>query len=106
MSYVNLVVKRHYHQALRCIIKKKLSCLSVTTTGPVVKSIVCLTADPEVASLIPTQYHTFMELDHKVISMGILLLHLIHEGYVVVSYKCVQEVLVICFKSSLPRKKL
>ena len=79
---------------------------SVTTTGPIVKSIVSLTADPEVASLIPTQYHTFMELDHKVISMGILLLHLIHEGYVVVSYKCVQEVLVICFKSSLPRKKL
>ena len=33
-----------------------------------------LTADPGVASLIPAQSHTFMEIDHEIISMVILLL--------------------------------
>ena len=33
----------------------------------------CLFADPVVASFIPAQYHTFLELDHEIISMGILL---------------------------------
>ena len=35
---------------------------------------VCLTADPGVASLIPVRSHTFMEIDHVVISTVILLL--------------------------------
>ena len=34
---------------------------------------VCFTADPGVASLIPVQSHTFMEIDHEIISMVILL---------------------------------
>ena len=33
----------------------------------------CLTADPGVASSIPAQYHTFVEIDHKIISTVILL---------------------------------
>ena len=33
----------------------------------------CLTADPGVASSIPAQYHTFMEIDHEIISTVILL---------------------------------
>ena len=33
----------------------------------------CLTADPEVASSIPAWSHTFTEIDHEIISMGILL---------------------------------
>ena len=33
----------------------------------------CLTADPGVASSIPARYHTFMEIDHEIISMVILL---------------------------------
>ena len=33
----------------------------------------CLTADPVVASLIPAQSHTFMEIDHEIISTVILL---------------------------------
>ena len=33
----------------------------------------CLTADPGVASLIPIRSHTFVEIDHEIISMVILL---------------------------------
>ena len=33
----------------------------------------CLTADPVVVSLIPAQPHTFVEIDHKIISTVILL---------------------------------
>ena len=33
----------------------------------------CLTADPEVASSIPARYHTFVEIDHEIISTVILL---------------------------------
>ena len=32
----------------------------------------CLTADPGVASLIPARSHTFLEIDHEIISMVIL----------------------------------
>ena len=47
----------------------------------------CLTADPGVASSIPVRSHTFVEIDHEMISMVILLLPLIHSRRVVVSYK-------------------
>ena len=47
----------------------------------------CLTADPGVASSIPVRSHTFMEIDHEMISTVILLLPLIHSRRVVVSYK-------------------
>ena len=33
----------------------------------------CLTADPGVASSSPARYHTFVEIDHEIISMVILL---------------------------------
>ena len=33
----------------------------------------CLTADPGVASSIPVRSHTFVEIDHEMISMVILL---------------------------------
>ena len=33
----------------------------------------CLTADPGVASSIPAQSHTFVEIDHEIISAVILL---------------------------------
>ena len=32
----------------------------------------CLTADPGVASLTPVRSHTFVEIDHEIISMVIL----------------------------------
>ena len=43
--------------------------------GRVVQSVTCLatdaslTADPWVLSLIPARYHTFVEIDHEIISM-------------------------------------
>ena len=33
----------------------------------------CLTADPGVASSIPARFHTFAEIDHKIISTAILI---------------------------------
>ena len=47
--------------------------------GGVVQLVTCLatdtylTADPGVASLIPAQSHTFLEIDHEMISTVILL---------------------------------
>ena len=48
-------------------------------TGHVAQSVTCLatdaslTADPGVASLIPAWSHTFVEIDHEIISTIILL---------------------------------
>ena len=50
-----------------------------TGTGRVAQSVTCLatdaclTADPGVASSIPARYHTFVEIDHEIISTVILL---------------------------------
>ena len=33
----------------------------------------CLTADPGIVSSIPARSHTFLEIDHEIISMAILL---------------------------------
>ena len=63
----------------------------LTSTGPgrVAQSVTCLvtdaklTADPGVASSIPARSHTFVEIDHEIISTVILLPSaesLIHEG--------------------------
>ena len=47
--------------------------------GHVAQSVTCLatddslTADPGVASLIPARSHTFVEIDHEIISMVILI---------------------------------
>ena len=56
-----------------------LQCLVVPLPGRVVQSVTCLatdaslTADPGVASLIPARFHTFVEIDHEIISTVILL---------------------------------
>ena len=47
---------------------------------PVAHSVASLTADPGITSLIPARSHTFMEFDHEIISMVILLFPLIQEG--------------------------
>ena len=50
-----------------------------STPGRVAQSVTCLatdaclTADPGVASSIPARYHTFVEIDHEIISTVILL---------------------------------
>ena len=78
--------------------------LSSQLPGRVGQSVTCLatdaslTADPGVASSIPVRSHTFVEIDHEIISTVILLLPLNHSRRVVVSYKrkYVHEVLVNC----------
>ena len=57
----------------------------------------CLTADLGVMSLITARYHTFVEIDHEIISM-VNLLPSTDSRRVIVSYKrmYVHEVLVIC----------
>ena len=56
----------------------KYSC-SGFTPGRVAQSVTCLatdaclTADPGVASSIPVRSHTFVEIDHEIISTVILL---------------------------------
>ena len=55
------------------------SCIFMLVLGCVAKSVTCLatdaclTADPGVASSIPARYHTFVEIDHEIISTVILL---------------------------------
>ena len=49
------------------------------TPGPIAQSVTCLatdaslTADPGFASSIPARSHTFVEIDHEIISPVILL---------------------------------
>ena len=59
---------------------KNMPCGSrVMKPGRVAQSVTCLatdaclTADPGVASSIPARYHTFVEIDHEIISTVILL---------------------------------
>ena len=60
---------------------KILTCMhSFLIPGPLAQSITGLTADPGVASSILAQSHTFMEIDHEIISTVIILLLLIQEG--------------------------
>ena len=65
----------------------------ISKAGCVAQSVTCLatdarlTADPGFMCSIPARSHTFMENDHEIISMVILLPPLIHSRRVVVSYK-------------------
>ena len=65
----------------------KFTILTTFLPGRVAQSVACLTADPGVASSILVRSHTFVEIDHEMISTVILLLLLIHSRRVVVSYK-------------------
>ena len=83
------------------------------TPGRVAQSVkclatdACLTANPGVASLIPVQSHTFVEIDREIISTVILLpsADFIQEGLLSVTSEsmCTNYWLTAC--SSLPRKK-
>ena len=67
--------------AITYLAKLAYSTTTTTTTipGRVAQSVTCLatdaclTADPGVASSIPARYHTFVEIDHEIISTVILL---------------------------------
>ena len=54
--------------------------------GHVAQIVTCLTADPGVPSSIPARFHTFVEIDHEIISM-VFLLPSAHSRRVVVKYK-------------------
>ena len=109
-------------KCLVCVIYKDLIwvytvCQTIGTIfklvpGSVAQSVTCLatdaslTADPGVASSIPARSHTFVEIDHEIISTVILLPSAESFKKVVVSYKrsmCTKYWLTAC--SSLPRKK-
>ena len=66
------------HMSLPGRVAQSVTCLATDA---------CLTADPGVASSIPVRSHTFVEIDHEMISTVILPLPLIHSRRVVVSYK-------------------
>ena len=53
--------------------------------GTLGQSVASLTADPGVARSILARSHTFVEIDHEIVSTVILLLPLIQEGLVSVS---------------------
>ena len=55
-SFVNLALPGRVAQSVTCL-----------------ATDVCLTADPGVASSIPARSHTFVEIDHEIISTVILL---------------------------------
>ena len=83
ITYSQSIKRIHlYNKALRRFepgrIAQSVTCLATDA---------CLTAYPGVASSIPARYHTFVEIDHEIISTVILLLPLIYSRRVVVSYK-------------------
>ena len=55
------------------------------------QSLASGTADPGVASSIPAQSQTFMEINHEKISMIFLLLPLIQEGLLSVTKVCAKN---------------
>ena len=58
---------------------QKINWIILFTMGRIAQSVTCLatdaclTADPGVASSIPARPHTFVEIDHEIISTVILL---------------------------------
>ena len=69
-AYVRACVRIYIHTYVRAYLR---------TPGRVAQSVTCLatdaclTADPGVASSIPVRSHTFVEIDHEMISTVILL---------------------------------
>ena len=86
---------------------------SVERPGCVAQSVTCLTADkcltadPGVTSLIPAWSHTFVEVDHEIISKAILLPSA-DSRRVIVSCKLryVHEVLVNCLVKLTQEKSM
>ena len=73
----------HLNQNLQAV--KALQSVHMLMPGPIGLLIVSLAADPGVASSIPAQSQTFIEIDHEI--MVILLLPLIQEGLLSVTSK-------------------
>ena len=73
---MSLRLYQKFKSAQCCV--DKLS-IGMVVPGSVAQSVTCLatdaclSADPGVGSSIPARYHTFMEIDHEIISTVILL---------------------------------
>ena len=67
------------HLSCYCQLTPYFPMSTLTAQGPVVQSVVSPIADPGVMSLIPARSHTFVEIDHEILSTIILLLPLIQE---------------------------
>ena len=60
----------------KCSVSSRMICKCSILSGPAVACLATdarLTADPGVASSIPARAHTFVEIDHEIFSMVILL---------------------------------
>ena len=65
LSCINCFIYYRYDLSLLPgLVAQSVTCLATDA---------CLTADPGVASSIPARYHTFVEIDHEIISTVILL---------------------------------
>ena len=84
-----------FHLGFHCLPKYTPSCVAQLVMC--LTAVKCLTADPGFVSSIPTRSHTFVEIDHEIISTAILLPST-DSRRVFVSYKrkYVHEVLVNC----------
>ena len=93
---------RKYKTQFLCKLRCEITCFyCIQTTkgaqGRIAQMVTCLAADSGVASSILARSHTFVEIDHEIISR-VILLPSTDSRRVVVSYKrkYVQEVLVNC----------
>ena len=75
--------------------------------GRVAQSVTCLAADPGVTSSIPALSHTFVEIDHEIISTVILLpsSDSFKKGCCQLQAKVCARITGFTAFSSLPRKK-
>ena len=75
--------------------KKQLQTLNINQT-PVSQLVASPKADPGVMNSIPAQSHTFVEIDHTIISMAILLQLLIQVEFCQLQAKVCAQILVNC----------
>ena len=84
MKTVLILDNREDTDEMQCLISKNTICIRFYSSvffipDRIAQSITCLatdaglTADPGFASLIPARSHTFVEIDHVIISTAILL---------------------------------
>ena len=94
MHYPKFIVSNQKEESIRIDRVKLFKLVRVAQSVACLVTDASLTADPGVASSIPARSHTFVEIDHEIISM----LPLNHSKRVVVSYKrkYVHKVLVNC----------
>ena len=102
-TYVNIIYL-FLKQSGKKLLKGYVYVICLPVLGRIAQSETCLatdaslTADPGVTSLIRARSHTFVEIDHEIISTVILLTSADHSRRVVFSYKgkYVHKVLVNC----------